>query len=503
VKQGQPLAKAADRGERSETEVMETRLQKFRFIAMGISLCLAMALFFTGAFWVKRIYDRIDAVRIDEMCKLILRDVAYTQNAAAESLKVVAKKMGDGTSFSEFSRQQQGVVQSSGISFGYYSEARDPLASLISVSGTSQAFQFKTYSKWKSSAGKAETADKQDLKIENRLFDMADRDGFAASMVNHGGRLGVLTLVPIVNHHSDQHLGYLTRIEAVDLAQIQARLGIDEKGFALFSYGQMDLWTSDLKDAHVQLKGDDTYTTRLERRGAGRGYIRLQDFDRRPIFLLRAPWLETGKTGEMLALRWLLLTSLLFGGVVHLLSTNALYLIENKRRRFPGLSGLSTREFRDCVESFPGYAISFDRVGQIVAVSHALAGYLGVESSEAIGKTPQEIPSLKTFEWNVLASKLNEKTDWPQTELCQFETHSHGNTASFSGLAHCLKSRGAYFLVLEKQSLGVVLPFTSNSSNATLKQAVLAPIVAIKAHSDANTHDDLVHPQHDAHRNAQ
>lgn len=424
---------------------MESKIEKFRFLALAISLAISTGIFFVGAYWVKYIYDRVDRLRFEGAATSIQREVRVISELlmadlmGVDSVRLLAiadvDRTSQGLNSVNIALRVDGLQQHKFDSFALYSKQREQKLSLQS---TAENFQMS----W---------VDDRNLLMaltpDSSIFDKAVTKGSASALILLAGRPMLLAIRSVeVNAKLS---GYMVAGKWFEVAALAARVGLPERSFDLFDVSGMSKVPDDVEAARASMKGESAFFGNLQRRGGGIGYLRFDDLQERPAFVLRFPWIESGNTGERGALTWLLLTALLIGGVIHVGSSAVMTWMTKQRRKNPGIAGLSVSEFRETVESFPGYAFAIDKYNQYLGVSRPLAGLLGKEPPEFVGKYFGSLASEDGLDPDRLRRDLQTSQAWPAISTVQLSVRGLAENSNLVGTCHWLQSKECMFFVMQ------------------------------------------------------
>lgn len=403
---------------------MNEEFKKTKLIAIALSAFVALACFCFGAIWVRSLHDTVDQSRLDDAGReirgrmLVIKQLVVADMAALSADAFATKKLPE--------------VFDVGV---LYSENR------MFVSGVQRVGKNRSIVPLSQQlVGTAVPGD-------SAFFDRAASEGVAAGLLVFEGR-PLMVAVKRLGDGADRR-SFVLAGRWLDPRRLAPTAGLSELAFDLFVPDDRASLPSDVEAARTAMKSDVQFYGRLQRRGAGVGYLKFDDVFERTAFILRFPWVDSGINGERHSLFWLFVTSLLVGIALHISTSISLSSIEKQRRRSPGLSGMNDKELRDLIESFPGYAFALNARGEYIAVSRALSGVSGKESvyfpgrlfgsvSGEIGLNPVEV-----------MAELTSSKQWPATKIVPFSIAGLKEQFSYSGSCHFVSANRTLLVILQ------------------------------------------------------
>ncbi|MCX6116422.1 MAG: hypothetical protein NT027_02685 [Proteobacteria bacterium] len=442
----------------------QSQNQNLKFAVMGVSILLATLMFFSGAFWIKSLYDRVDELRIADFGQSISANISRIALELQSDIRKAKYLTRSGaTDFSKNPRSAVKSIQEFGLDLyrfdyvSWYDSDRklivEMMRDLATPSGELQITQ------------KAQMG----LNKDARILDLAEQQGMTSGIVQIDSRPISLMFRHFKNGQRSQ--GTLILGRALAKNELASWANLPESTISLFDLSQPTEVPKDVLASQLMMKGDRTFYGKLERRGGGVGYLRLDDVEKRPAFVLRYPWIERANTGERKELAWLFVGTLVFGGIVHLSSIAAIGRLQANRRKNPGLAGLSLSEFREFVESFPGYAFAIDESDQYLGVSRGLCGRMGKEAPEIAFSKFGQFGIESGLDVVQLRTRFLEGSEWPAVQSVSIQINGISGRWDFEGTGHWIASRKIILVIVQLQSepksssIGKLVAFANKDSD--------------------------------------
>lgn len=399
---------------------MKDEFKKTKLLAMALSAFIALTCFTFGAVWVRSLHDAMDRARLDDAGREIRsRMLVFKQ-------LVVADMAALGTSLGNLPEQFDVAV--------VYSESRKYVAGLQRVGKDRAVVPLNAQL-----VGIAIPGD-------SAFFDRAASDGSASGLLVFAGR-PLMVAVKRVDGVGEKRT-FVLGGRWLDPRKLAPTAGLSEQAFDLFVPDDRASLPADIEQARQAMKSDLQFFGKIQRRGAGIGYLKFDDVFERTAFVLRFPWIDGGVNDERKSLVWLFVTSVLIGLILHFATALSLGVIEKQRRRSPGLSGMSDREFRDMTESFPGYAFAVNQRGEYVAMSRALAGVSGKESAYYVGRLFGSVSGEVGMSPTEIVTELSVSNVWPAIKEIDFSIAGLREQYSYTGSCHFIAGKRLLFVVL-------------------------------------------------------
>lgn len=406
------------------TEAMKDEFKKTKLIAAALSTFVAVVCFSFGAIWVRSLHDAVDQSRLDDAGReirgrmLVIKQLVVADMAALNLDTFTSKKLPDVFDVGVLYRENRMFV----TGFQRVGKNRTVVQLNQQLLGTA-------------------------IPGDSSFFDRAASEGAAAGLLVFEGR-PLMVAVKRLSEGSDQR-SFILAGRWLDPRKLAPTAGLSELAFDLFVPDDRSSLPSDVEAARTAMKSDVQFFGRLQRRGAGVGYLKFDDVLERTAFILRFPWIDGGINGERHSLFWLLITSLLVGLVLYISTSFSLSAIERQRRRTPGLSGMTERELRDLIESFPGYAFALNERGAYVAVSRPLSGVSGKESVYFTGRLFGSVSGEIGINPLEVMSELASSNQWPATKVIAFSIAGLKDQFSYSGSCHFVSANRILFVILQ------------------------------------------------------
>lgn len=228
----------------------------------------------------------------------------------------------------------------------------------------------------------------------------------------------------------------------------------------IFSLGLDDKLPDSVQNAMLVAQRNNGYTFDVGSKGAGVLYLLLDDIQKRPAMLIKAPWPLPWKATGMVGFGIYYMVSVLAGVGTWMVLTANDFKNRRRTRRFDGLASLSPEHLRIFVESFPGYAFALNGDLKYLGVSRILAGVTGKEPSDFVGESFEgdsshaaNSPLVEMFD------ELRDPARWPPLASVEHVTDALGHQHEFSGVAHYLSRHDAVLVILAEKEGAQVVPF--------------------------------------------
>ena len=403
---------------------MKEEFKKTKLLAMALSAFVALACFTFGSIWVRSLHDVVDQSRLDDAGReirgrmLVIKQLVVADMAALSPEVFAAKKLAD--------------VFDVGV---LYTESRKYVAGLQRVGKDRAVVSIN------------QQLVSTVIPSDSAFFDRAASEGSAAGLLVFEGRPLMIAVKRI--GEGTERRSFILAGRWLDPRKLAPTAGLSELAFDLFVPDERASLPADVEAARAAMKSDLQFYGRLQRRGAGVGYLKFDDVFERTAFILRFPWIDAGVNGERTSLIWLLVTSLLVGIVLHVATSVSLTSIERQRRRSPGLSGMNDKELRDMIESFPGYAFALNARNEYVAVSRALSGVSGKESVYFVGRLFGSVSGEIGMNPVEIIDELADSNHWPAIKTIQFSIEGLKDQFSYSGSCHFITGKRVLFVILQ------------------------------------------------------
>ncbi|MCX6124455.1 MAG: hypothetical protein NTV34_06855 [Proteobacteria bacterium] len=416
--------------------IMYGKIQKLRFAAMAVSMGLAAVVFFMGALWLTSIYDGIDKVRMDDAGREIRSRVAVTRNILLADMSVF--QLPEYARFQTKSRSAlqmnlDGSIPENFDLYAFYDLKRS------FVGGAKRNINGKIL------APSTDNPWLEYVPADSSVFDHALSESQTSGFLLIDGRPMVLGLKAVKKNGS--HIGFALGGRRLDLGALMPVFESQEKSIDIFAPDSRETLPADVEDAMKSMVGGDVSFQRLLHRGAGLGYLRFADVFEETAFYVRFKWSDGGISGERKALAGLFVCAMIFGGLVHLISSGLLTWSVRKRRQTPGLAGLTEWEFKTTVESFPGYAFALDGESVYLGVSRSLAGYFGKECSDFVRKSFGDLSESGIVPAEVFEN-LRKSPNWPAVLDVSAKFSGLGQSYDFEGTAHLILHKKIVLYIL-------------------------------------------------------
>lgn len=414
---------------------MKDQFRKTRALAMALGASVGLMCFVFGALWVRTLHDSMDRSRLDDSGREILsrmtviRQLVVADMAAlapSEMLRKLKPDIGKG-SIDSIPKQFDVVVA--------YSDTRQFLT------GVQRIGKERTLTTLSS-----ETV-RTGMPGDSVFFDRATSEETVSGLLVFQGR----PLIIAIQHvdESKGPRGYILAGRWLDARRLAPTASMTEQALDIFVPDDRVGLPADVEAARLAMKSDQQFFGRLQRRGAGVGYLKFDDVFERTAFILRFPWVDNGVNGERNSLVWLLIVSTLIGASLYLATSISMGWIERQRKRASGLNGMSDHEMREMVESFPGYAFAVNQRQEYIAISRALAGVSGKEPVYFVGRLFGSVTGEAGMKPKELMSELAGSNNWPSTKAVEFSIAGLREQFDYKGSCHYVTGKRILFIVLQ------------------------------------------------------
>lgn len=425
---------------------MIDQIKKTRLLAMGLSASVALVCFGFGAVWVRTLHNSMDQSRLNDAGReirsrmTVIRQLVLAEMASLTSTELWHKLRTDASNST-------------------LEKIPDPFDVVVMYSETRQFLGgVQRIGKERTLMPLSAQLVKTGMPGDSTFFDRAAGDGNVSGLLVFQGRPLVIGVKHMGGAESDR--GYILAGRWLDSRRLAPTAGMTEQAFDVFVPDDRVGLPADVDSARLAMKSDEQFFGRLQRRGAGVGYLRFDDVFERTAFILRFPWVDAGPNGEQRSLMWLFVASVLIGISLHLATSVSLGWIETQRRRSPGLSGMTDHELREMVESFPGYAFAVNQRQEYIAISRALAGVSGKEPVYFVGRLFGSVSGESGMKPSELMTELSGSNHWPSTKTVDFSIAGLREQFDYSGSCHYVTGRRILFVVLQasEQAIAPVVP---------------------------------------------
>lgn len=408
---------------------MYGKIQKLRFVAMGVSMALAALTFFVGALWIKVAHDNMDYARLEDagreirsrmivLRQLLLADMAVFQFSDISLKTALAKPL-----------QEKDLTLSQAEQFDF-----------VAFFGSTHGFLGGL-----KRDGKEKPTFLKDVDVyamipaDASLFDQAASEKQASGLLIFEGRPLLVGLRPLMR--KEQVVGFVLAGRRLDTRRLVPTAGLSEQAFEVFLTDNKTSLPRDVEIAKARLQGDKAAFGKINRRSEGTGYLRFDDAFERPAFILRYPWVDAAISSERRMLAWLFVCAMAFGGLIHLLSSGSLTWFVHQRKQVPGIAGLSDVELRLTVEAFPGYMFALDEHQRYLGVSRSLTGLFDKEPAMFFGKTFGDVSGEAGMTPENVLNDLSNSTQWPAMSQVELSIQGLSKNFQFHATAYILKQR--------------------------------------------------------------
>jgi hypothetical protein len=430
---------------------MYGKIQKLRFLAMGLSVAVSACAFFAGALWLSSTFNAIEKVRTEDsgreirsmlnhMRQVLVAEAAiFTHSQGALILESIKTKRAD-----------------------FYQKNMPESFDAVAVFNSSLGLELFVQGNDKNLVASSN----DNLSIKNKFsassltFERAQTDGQASGFIVLAGKPYVLAIKSIKAKGTPS--GFFMALKKIDTRRLAPTASVSEAGIDLLMSDPSIGMPPDVEEARKSMVGDDQLFVKIVKRGDGVGYLRIDDLLEETAFILRYRWSDASQAMERNALAGLFIFVMILGGGIHFLASAGLTVSARSRKLKSGLSGMSDRDIQAFVESFPGYAFALNKDGAYTGVSRSLAGLIGREPSELFQKSYGESDE-SGLEFKQLFSDLESSSEWPAVVQVSPEFNGLGYKHSFKGSAH--------FIVQRKNVLFILTAHQSERHKQTLVAA--------------------------------